>query len=155
MAQAVRRSPPAAGVATRSLHVGFVVDETGVWVGFSRGFSGFPLPQLSFHHFSTLISSILFHFNRPCDGATGVVDRHSCSSRTYNVGLHRTSSLDPTLCWTRVEDISLLYSSTLSVPLMYDDSILNRESEFSIPNSFMYFCCSSWMLQILFIHFQI
>ena len=31
-----------------------------VWVGFSRGFSRFPLPQISFHHISTLISFILF-----------------------------------------------------------------------------------------------
>ena len=57
-----------------------------VWVGFSRGFSRFPLPQISFHHFSTLISSILFHFIRPCDGTTGVVGRYPCYSLTYNIG---------------------------------------------------------------------
>ena len=65
--------------ASRSLHV-------WVWVGFSRGFSRFPLPQISFHHFSTLISSLSFHFSCPCDGAWGVVGRHPCFSRTYNIG---------------------------------------------------------------------
>ena len=54
--------------------------------GFSQGFSRFPLPQISFHHFSTLISSISFHFISPCDGASGVVSRHPCYSRTYNIG---------------------------------------------------------------------
>ena len=77
----------------------------GVWVGFSRGSSRFPLPQISFHHFSTLISSISFHFISPCDGATGVVGRHPCFSRTYNIGASSHLILDPTLCWTRVEDI--------------------------------------------------
>ena len=32
------------------------------WTGFSRGFSRFPLPQISFHYFSTLISFISLHF---------------------------------------------------------------------------------------------
>ena len=35
--------------------------QNGVRVGFSRGFSRFPLPQISFHHFSTLILFISFH----------------------------------------------------------------------------------------------
>ena len=65
---------------------GFHGGRNGVWVGFSRGFSRFPLPQISLHHFSTLISSISFHFIRPCDGASGVVGRHPCYSRTYNIG---------------------------------------------------------------------
>ena len=86
---------------------GFHGGRNGVWVGFSRGFSRFPLPQISFHHFSTLISSVSFHFTSPCDHASSVVGRHPCYSRTYNMGLHRISSLDPTLCWTRVEDIYL------------------------------------------------
>ena len=65
---------------------GFRGGRNGVWEGFSRGFSRFPLPQISFHHFSTLISSISFHFICPCDGATGVVGRHPCYSQTYNMG---------------------------------------------------------------------
>ena len=40
---------------------GFHVGRNWDWVGFSRGFSRFPLPQISFHNFSTLISSISFH----------------------------------------------------------------------------------------------
>ena len=58
----------------------------GVRVGFSRGFSRFLLPQISFHHISTLISSISFHFISPCDGASGVVGRQPCYSLTYNIG---------------------------------------------------------------------
>ena len=65
---------------------GFRGGRKWVWVGFSRGFSRFPLPQISFHHFSILISSISFHFNSPCDGASGVVGRHPCYSLTYNIG---------------------------------------------------------------------
>ena len=57
---------------------GFHGGRNGVWVGFSRGFSRFPLPQISFHHFSTLISFISFHFIRPCNGGSGVVGRHPC-----------------------------------------------------------------------------
>ena len=55
-------------------------------IGFSRGLSRFSLPQISFHHFFTLISSISFHFIRHCDGASGVVGRHPCYSLTYNIG---------------------------------------------------------------------
>ena len=65
---------------------GFRGGQNGVWVGFSWGFSLFPLPQISFHHFSILISSISFHFISPCDGASGVVGRHPCHSLTYNIG---------------------------------------------------------------------
>ena len=62
---------------------GFCGGRNGVWEGFSRGFSHFPLPQISFHHFSTLISSISFHFHfiRPCNGASGVVGRPPCYSK--------------------------------------------------------------------------
>ena len=43
---------------------GFRGGGNGVWVGFSRGFSRFLLPQISFHYFSThthLIHFVLFH----------------------------------------------------------------------------------------------
>ena len=65
---------------------GFRGGRNGVWVGFSRGFSRFPLPQISFHHFSIPISSISFHFIGPRDGASGVVARHPCHSLTYTIG---------------------------------------------------------------------
>ena len=74
---------------------GFRGGRNGVWVGFSRGFSRFPLPQISFHHFSTLISSISFHFIRHCNGASGVVGRHPCHSRTYNIGASSHPSTRP------------------------------------------------------------
>ena len=102
---------------------GFRGVQNGVWVGFSWGFSHFPLPQISFHHFSTLISSILFHFISPCDGASGVVGRHPCYSRTYISGLHRISSLDPTLCWTRVEDI-LIGNGNSSISLTWVTTLM-------------------------------
>ena len=108
VAQAVRRSPPTTGVPSSRLgHSMWVSSWTkGVWVGFSRGFSRFPLPQISFHHFSTLISSISLHFIRPCDGASGVVGRRPCYSRTYNIGASSHLIPRPDLaCWTRVEDI--------------------------------------------------
>ena len=84
---------------------GFRGGRNGVWEGFSRGFSSFPLPQISFHHFSILISSISFHFISPCDGASGVVGRHPCYSRTYNIGASSHPIPRPDLVWTRVEDI--------------------------------------------------
>ena len=64
VAQAVRRSPPTAGVPSSRLgHSLWVSWWTNRGLGgFSRGFSRFPLPQISFHHLSTLISSISFHF---------------------------------------------------------------------------------------------
>ena len=88
VAQAVKRSPPTAGVP--SLHV-----DHYMWVSwwtkrdlarFFSGFLQFLPPQISFHNFPTLISSILFHFIRPCDGASGMVGRHPCYSRIYNIG---------------------------------------------------------------------
>ena len=106
MVQAVRRSPPTTGVPSSHLgHAMWVLWWTKRGLGrFSRGFSRFPVPQISFHHFSTLISSISFHFI-PCDGASGVVGRQPCYSRIYNIGASSHQSLDPTLCWTQVEDI--------------------------------------------------
>ena len=90
VAQAVRRSPPTAALGSRVrvsvTPCGFRGGRNGVWVGFSWGFSRFPLPEISFHHFSTLISSISFHFIRPCDGASGVIDRHPCYSQIFNKG---------------------------------------------------------------------
>ena len=85
---------------------GFRGGRNGVWVGFLWGFSCFPLPQISFHHFSTLISSI---------SSALVMVRQAWSASTLAThgpiiwGLHRISSLDLTLCWTRVEDIYLFY----------------------------------------------
>ena len=76
---------------------GFRGGRNGVWVGFSQGFSRFLLPQISFHHFSTLISSISFHVISPCDGASGVVGRHPCYTRIYNLGASSHLILRPDL----------------------------------------------------------
>ena len=83
----------------------------GIYVGFSRCFSRFPLPHISFHHFSTLISFISFHFISSAPvmvrqaWSVGILPIH----RSWTKGLHRLSSLDPALCRTRVEDIYLFY----------------------------------------------
>ena len=55
---------------------GFRGGRNGVWVGFSQGFSRFPLPQFLHTH---LIHFVSFH-------PSGVVGRHPCYSRTSNVG---------------------------------------------------------------------
>ena len=81
-----RLPPLGSRVRDSATPCGFRGGRNGVWVGFSRGFSRFPLPQISVHHFSTLISSISFHFISPCDGASGVVGRHPCYSHAYNLG---------------------------------------------------------------------
>ena len=93
--------PPRSRVRVSVTPCGFRVGRNGAWVGFSRGFFRFPLPQISFHHFSTHHS---FYFINLCDGATGVVRRHPCYSLILIYGLHRISSLDSVLCQTRVED---------------------------------------------------
>ena len=58
-----------------SVTVDFVVDETGL-DKISWGFSRFSMLQISFHHFSTLMSFVSFHLITFCDGATGVVGRY-------------------------------------------------------------------------------
>ena len=77
--------------------------ENGVWVGFSRGFSRFPYHK--FHSTISPHSSHPFHFI----SSVLVMVRQAWSAGTLAIhwptiqGLHRISSLDPTLCWTRVE----------------------------------------------------
>ena len=80
---------------------GFRGGRNGVWVGFSRGFSRFPLPQISPHssHLFRSISSALVMVHQAWSTSTLATHGPIIS------GLHRISSLDPTLCWTRVEDI--------------------------------------------------
>ena len=85
---------------------GFRGGRNGVWVGFSRGFSRFPLPQISFHfsphssHPFCSISSALVMVRQAW--SAGTLATHG----SIILGLHRISSLDQTLCWTRVEDIN-------------------------------------------------
>ena len=89
---------------------GFLGGRNGVWVGFSTYFSHFPLPQILFHHFSTLISSNSFHFIPSAPvmvrkaWSAGILAIHISSIK----GLHRISSLDPTICRIRF-DINFLH----------------------------------------------
>ena len=90
MAQAVRHSSSTARVPSsrlsHSMWVSWWAKRSLRW--FSRGFSHFTLPQISFYHFSTLISFISFHFISPTHVMVScVVGRHSCYSQTFNKGV--------------------------------------------------------------------
>ena len=106
VAQAVRRSPPTAGVPSSRLG-------PSTWVswwtkrGLGRFFSGFlpfsPItnfipPFLHTHPFR-FISSALVMVRQAWSAGTLATHWPTIS------GLHRISSLHPTLCWIRVEDI--------------------------------------------------
>ena len=90
------------GYASRSLHVGFMMDEKEsgeVFLGIS--------PILRCHKFnSTIFPHVAFH--NPCDGESGVVDQHPCKSQAFNKGT--SSHLIPQfgLCRTRVEGIDVI-----------------------------------------------
>ena len=58
-----RLPPPGFRVRVSVSPCGYRGGRNGVWVGFFRGFSRFPLPQISFNHFSILILLISFHFS--------------------------------------------------------------------------------------------
>ena len=108
MAQAVRCSPPTAGVPSSRLG-------PSMWVSWwtKRGlggfFSGF-FPVFPYHKFHSTISPHSSHPFRFISPALVMV-RQAWLAGTLAIhgptisGLHRISSLDPTLCWTRVEDI--------------------------------------------------
>ena len=113
MAQAVRRSLPTAGVPCSRLG-------HSMWVswwtkrGQGRFLSGFS-PVFPYHKFHSTISPLshLIHFvsfHQPF-----VMVRQAWSAGTLAthgpiiLGLHRISSHDPTLCWTRVEDIYFIF----------------------------------------------
>ena len=97
--------------ASRSLHVGLIVDETGFGQIFLQVSPRFPVPQISFHRFSTLMSSNSFHFINPFDGAIGtlVIHRPSIS------GLHHISSLNLALCRTQVEDVLCKFQNSNAI----------------------------------------
>ena len=74
MAQAFRRMPPSAEVSSSRLsHSRWVSWWTKRSLGrlFAGGFFRFLLAQISFHHFSTVISFISFHIIHPCDDVSG------------------------------------------------------------------------------------
>ena len=81
----------------------------GVWVGFSRGFTHFPLPKISLYHLSALISFISFHFISSAPvmvlqaWSADILAIHRPSFKE----LHCDSYLDSALCRTRAEDTSL------------------------------------------------
>ena len=87
---------------------GFRGERNGILLGFSRGF---PLSQISFHHFYTLISSILFHFI----SSVPAMMRRAWSASTLAIhrlstwGFHRISSFVPALSQIWVEEIYYYY----------------------------------------------
>ena len=106
VAQALRCSPPTSGVPSSR----FGHSMWASWwtkrnpVGFSRDFSCFPCPQISFHYFSTLIHFVQFYLIRPVMVA-GILAIH----RPPIKGLHRISSLDPARCRTWVDNFMLFF----------------------------------------------
>ena len=88
VAQAVRRSPPTAGVPSSRLG-------PTMWVswwtkrGLGRFFTGFLPFSPTTNFIPPFLHTHLIHFvsfHPPLDGASGVVGRHPCYSRTYNIG---------------------------------------------------------------------
>ena len=112
MAQGVRRSPPTAGVPSSRLG-------PSIWVswwtkrGLGRFFTGFLPFSPTTNFIPPFLHTHLIHFV-PFHQPLKMV-RQAWSAGTLVThgpiisGLHRISSLDPTLCWTRVEDIYKLY----------------------------------------------
>ena len=70
------------GFVPHSLYMGFIVDkpESGE---LCRGCSCFPLPQISVHHFFTLISLISFHLPLRCY-VSGMISWHACYLHPLN-----------------------------------------------------------------------
>ena len=107
-AQAISHSPPTALLGSR-------VRVSVSTCGFNGGrneigtfFSGFRFPlQLSFHHFSTLISSVSFHSINLCNDVTGVVDRHPCYSQTFIIGASSLLIPEPGPMWDMSWDFVL------------------------------------------------
>ena len=78
-----RLPPQGPEFASRSLRVGFVVDETEyAWVFLAVSPAS---PCHKFNSTISLLSSRSFHFIRfPCAGAAGLVGRHPCYSQSFN-----------------------------------------------------------------------
>ena len=95
----------------------------GVWIGFSRVFSSFPLPQISSHNFSTLIP---FHFfsSAPVIVCQAWLASILAIHRPAIQGLHRISSLDPPL-----SDTSWGHINTLNYP-DFNIGLLQRTGDF-------------------------
>ena len=112
MAQAVRRSPPTAGVPGSRLG-------PSMWVswwtnrGLGRFFTGFLPFSRTTNFIPPFLHTHLIHFR--CISSALVMERQAWSAGTLAThgriisGLHRISSLDPTLRWARVEDIFFIY----------------------------------------------
>ena len=128
VAQAVRRSPPTAGVPSSRLG-------PSTWVswwtkrGLGRFFTGF-LPFSPTTNF--IPPSLHTHLIRFISSALVMV-RQAWSAGTLAThgpilwGLHRISSLDPTLCWTRVEVIYLQKSKKGHCSQMFSASLYCRQ----------------------------
>ena len=91
--------PLGCGVRVSVFPCEFRGERSGAWIGYCWRFPRFPLPQISFHHFYTLLSFISFHLisSAPAMCAPGLVRRNLYSTQTFN---KRTSSyliplLDP------------------------------------------------------------
>ena len=125
LAQAVRRSPTTAGVPSSRLG-------PSMWVSWwtKRGLGKFFTGFLPFSPSTNFIPPFSPHSSHPFRFISSalVMVRQTWSAGTLAThgptiwGLHRISSLDPTLCWTRVEDIYFF----LFVRFIGDQMVLKR-----------------------------
>ena len=130
MAETVRCSRQISGVPSSRLGHSMRVSW---WTkrGLRRFFSGFSrFPYHKFYFTISPYSSLSFHFMSPCDGATGVVDRHSCYSLTFILGVNRISSLDPSMCRIWVEDV--IHRSYLWVNIVKRTHLRPRKRRWSV-----------------------
>ena len=89
---------------------GFCGGQNRVWVGFSWGFSRFPLPQISFHFFSIHIHFVSFHFIHHCDSASGMVGWHPCYTQTFKYRGFSAAHPSPQSCVGH--ELFIFYRST-------------------------------------------
>ena len=100
MAQVVSSSPPTAGVPSSRLG-------PSMWVSWwtKREVFHWVSPVFPCHKFHSTISPHSSHPFRFISSALVMVRQAWSAGTLATHGPHRISSLDPTLCWTRVEDI--------------------------------------------------
>ena len=141
---------------------GFRGERNTVWVGFSRGFSRFLLQQISFHHFSTLISFIHFISNvrrgLPASYSQTLQKRASShfilrsgilSGRSttwgYPLSAKRYLSVIPALIGCNATFMKFVYCTCFCNSLKQKKKSLKYES-FDLPSVFMRMFAAAWQM---------
>ena len=113
VAQEVSRSPSTAVLEPRVrisvTPYGFRNERIGIWVGSSRSFSSFHLPQISFHHVSTYssrsFSLISFNFFQSGDGASILIGKASLLFTDFQI-LYGASSYQIPMSVTELKRVA-------------------------------------------------